>query len=86
MRQFRYIDDVEEWLRPMDYQGFWVATAPFGLTLQPRDHCDREIREGLVDEATVLSVLKSLAVLELTKRHKLKIKIPTPWLKLVETH
>ena len=70
----------------MDYQGFWVAVAPYNLALENRGHCDRDIASGASDEATVLSVQKSLAVLELTKRYKLKVRIPTPWLKLVETH
>ncbi len=86
MRKFKHIDDVEEWLEPMDYQGFWHNIAPYCLVLQPRDDCDRQIASGEVDEKTVLEVLKYFARIELTKRHDLHWKPATPWLKLVETH
>ena len=86
MKNFRYIDDIENWLEPMDYSSFWHAIAPYDLMLQPRDHCDQQIAEGLVDQETVLDVLKSMARIELTKRHGLHWKPVTPWLKLVDTH
>ena len=41
MKKFRYIDDVKDWLEPMDYQGFWVVVEPYDLVLQTRDHCDQ---------------------------------------------
>ena len=70
----------------MDYQGFWAAVAPYGLTLSSRAHCDDQIARGLVDKDTVLDVLKSMARMELAKRHGLQWKPSTPWLNLVETH
>lgn len=86
MQRFRYIDDIEDWLAPMDYEGFWYAVAPYNLILQPRAHCDDQIARGLVDEATVLDVVKHMARMELTKRHGLKWREVTPWLRVVENH
>lgn len=86
MEKFKYIEDVDDWLEPMDYQGFWFAIESYELVLQPRDHCDCQIADGEIDEATVLDVLKYMARLELTNRLGLKHRMPTPWLKLVETH
>lgn len=83
MKTFKDIDEVEEWLSSMDYAGFWYAIDPYGLTLQPKAHCDQEIADGEVDEATVLDVLKYFARLELTQRHDLHWRMPTPWLKIV---
>ncbi len=85
VRKFRYIDDVEAWLEPMDYQGFWVAIAPYDLVLQSRAHCDAEIAAGDADTETVLDVLKYLARIELTQNLDLKWRLPTPWLKLVSS-
>jgi len=86
MKEFRTIDDVEDWLEPMDYSGFWYVIEPYDLVLQPRDHCDDQIASGVVDLETVLDVLKSMARMELTQRHGLHWRLPTPWLKLVESH
>jgi hypothetical protein len=82
MAQFTYIDDVEDWLAPMDYDGFWYAVAPYNLVLQDKDHCDRQIEEGIVEQALVLDVLKSMARIELTQILKLHRKMPTPWVQL----
>lgn len=84
MNEFRDIDDVESWLKPMDYDGFWYAIEPHNLVLQPRDHCEQEIRDGEVTRDVVLNVLKGIARMELTKRHGLHWHMPTPWLTLVE--
>lgn len=84
MREFKTINDIEDWLEPMDYQGFWTAIAPYGLLLPPKHHCDQQIRDGEAEEALVLDGVKYLARLELTKRLNLEWKQSTPWLKLVE--
>lgn len=84
MRKFKDIDEVESWLEPMDYEGFWFAVEPLDMELQPKAHCDRQIASGEVDEATILDGLKYLARIELTKRQGLHWRSPTPWLKLVE--
>ncbi|MFT6658562.1 hypothetical protein [Maritalea sp.] len=86
MKIFKDIDEVEEWLAPMDYEGFWIAIEPYGLTLQPKDHCDQQIADGEVDQATVLEGIKYLARIELTQIQNLHWRMPTPWLKLVSSH
>ena len=86
MKEFRYIDDVEDWLEPMDYSGFWYAIDAYDLELQPRDHCDEQIASGVVDLDTVLDVLKYMARMELKEKLGLESRMPTPWLKLVESH
>ena len=80
------MQDVEAWLKPMDYQGFWHAVGPYELILQDRAHCDSQLADGSVDVDTMLYCLKSMAVMELRQRHSLKDRIPTPWLKLVANH
>lgn len=84
MKKFKYINDVEAWIEPLDYLSFWYAVQPYDLVLQPRDHCDRQIASGEIDEATVLDVLKYFVRLELTARLGLHWRPVTPWLKLVE--
>jgi hypothetical protein len=86
MEKFRYIDDVDDWLEPMNYEEFWRVIKTHYLVLQPRESCDQQIADGEVDRETVLEVMKYLARIELTKRHGLHWKPATPWLKLVENH
>ena len=62
---FEDIQDVKEWLRPLDYLAFWEAVEPYRLTLQDRDHCDELIASGKVDATLILEVLKGLAEMEL---------------------
>jgi hypothetical protein len=86
MREFKNIQDVEDWLEPMDYDGFWYATGACDLTLQPRAHCDAQLAAGEVEPDTMLYCLKHMARMELTQRFSLKNRLPTPWLKLVGSH
>ena len=86
MNNFKYVEDVEDWLKPMDYQGFWVAVAPYNLVLQRREHCDNQIANGEIDLETVIYVLKHMAQTEISQNLGLERKPITPWLKLVETH
>lgn len=69
---FEDVNDVIEWLEPMDYCAFWEAVAPYHLRLQPRDHCDAQIAAGVVDQALVLEVLKSDARIALSAKFGLK--------------
>ncbi|MGJ8531670.1 MAG: hypothetical protein ACSHYC_05765 [Alphaproteobacteria bacterium] len=71
MREFCDIDDVEEWLEPLDYETFWYEVLPFELTLQDRHHCDHQIRVGGISQDLVLDVLKGMARLELTQKLRL---------------
>lgn len=64
---FEDVQDVTEWLEPLDYIAFWDAVEPYNLTLQDRDHCDGLIAGGTVDQGLILSVLKTLA------RHELRV-------------
>lgn len=82
MPAFKHMEDVEEWLAPLDYESFWRKTAPFALGLQSRESCDRQIASGSIDEATVLSVLKGMARLELIERHALPVRDTVPWMSL----
>ena len=75
---FQDIQDLEEWLEPLDYIAFWDAVASYNLTLQDRDHCDGLIAGGDVTADTILKVLKGLAVMELRTAFDLQDRIPEP--------
>ena len=77
MKKFRYREDVEKWLEPMDYQGFWFAVAPYDLVLQRKEHCDGQIANGEIDLETVLDVLKRMALIELVEKLDL-VRNPIP--------
>lgn len=77
MIEFSYIDDIEDYLEPMDYETFWHEIRDFCLILIPREKCDADI-EGGVDEETVLIVLKNLARVELASILKLKWRCDVP--------
>ena len=85
---FEDIQDVEEWLEPLDYLTFWNAVEPYNLTLQDRDHCDELIASGKVDASLILDVLKGLAEMELRKVLNLKDRIhePVDYQHLKSTH
>lgn len=79
MELFNDMEDVEEWLEPLDYEGFWKETAVFQLTeIEPRASCDRQIADSSVDKETVLYVLKGMARLELVRRYALKTREIVP--------
>jgi hypothetical protein len=59
---FQEIQDVEEWLEPLDYIGFWEALAPYGVfSISDRDHCDGLIAGGKVPQTTILKGIKGMA-------------------------
>ena len=78
MIAFEDIQDVEDWLEPLDYLGFWEAVAPYTLILQDRDHCDDLISSGEVDADVILYCLKAMARRELTRMFDLKHRIHEP--------
>ena len=75
---FQDIEEVEEWLEPLDYLAFWEAVAPYQLVLQDRDHCDGLIAGGIVDANLVLDVLKILAAVELQTAFNLTCRVHEP--------
>lgn len=86
MKKFRYREDVEKWLEPMDYQGFWYAVAPYDLELQRKEHCDQMLSSGELDMDTAMDVLKHMALLELVEKFNLVRKPVPPRLKVVVSH
>lgn len=59
---FKDIEEVAEWLDPMDYVTFWDAVAPYRIfTIAERDHCDGLIMGGKVEQETILTGLKYIA-------------------------
>ena len=72
MELFDDWQDVKEWLGPLDYEAFWREIAVFAPEIQSRESCDEQIAAGIVDEATVLDVLKEFVWLELIQRYDLR--------------
>ncbi|MGJ8629108.1 MAG: hypothetical protein ACSHXB_19275 [Sulfitobacter sp.] len=85
MRDFKHVQDLEEWMEPMGYEEFWVKLAPFGVDAEIRANCDLGIARGGSPE-TMLATIKSLTRIELTKELGLKRRPITPWVQLVENH
>lgn len=75
---FEDIQDVEEWLAPLDYIAFWEAVAPYDLGLQDRGLCDGLIASGKVKPALMLANLKFMAMLELRIAFGLKARVHQP--------
>ena len=76
---FEDIQDVEDWLEPLDYLGLWQAVAPYGVFADAdRAHCDVLIANGEVPQATILEGLKVLARVAMTERFGLEHRIYAP--------
>ncbi|MEP3785609.1 hypothetical protein [Ascidiaceihabitans sp.] len=88
MNDFESVEDVSAWLAPLGYDAFWQAVAPHQLFgADEQRHCDQTIAQGIAPFETVLTVLKSIARIELTARHGLKHRStmrPEPQLALVD--
>ena len=82
MREFEHVQDLEEWLEPMGYDEFWVKLTPFGVDGDMRADCDASIANGSPSD-TVLTAMKGLTRIELTKELGLKRRPITPWVQLV---
>lgn len=72
MNMFNFIEDIEEWLEPMDYDEFWREIRPFCLIMIPKEKCDEDIAAGAVTKDVAVGVLKMLARVELTRILKLE--------------
>jgi histidyl-tRNA synthetase len=83
MRDFEHVQDVEEWLEPMGYDEFFVKLSPYGVDAEIRADCETSIANG-ASQDTVLSVIKSLMRIELTKELGLERRPITPWVQLVK--
>ena len=83
MRKFEHVQDVEEWLEPMSWDEFFVKLSPYGVDAEIRADCEISVANG-GSQDTVLSVIKSLMRIELTKELGLKRRPITPWVQLVE--
>lgn len=79
MDPFVDMEEVEEWLAPLDYKMFWQEIARFELDLEPRESCDAQIASKSIDEKTVLFVLKGMARLQLVERFGLRPRAAMPW-------
>lgn len=80
--KFKDIDDIVDWLEPMDYETFWQEISPYCLVMFPREKCDADIESGGADEDTVLYVLKNLARMELAAILRLEWRIDVPMMSL----
>lgn len=79
MIAFEDIDDVQEWLEPLDYRAFWDAVAPWNLfDAADREHFDKVLADGVTDLETMLICLKAEVRMALTERFGLKDRIYTP--------
>ena len=79
MTMFEDIQDVEEWLAPFDYAGFWTAVAPWNIfSSAARAHYDQVMADGEVDPETVLYCLKGMARIELQIRFDLRDRLYEP--------
>ena len=83
MKNFEHVQDVEEWLEPMSWDEFFVKLSPYGVDAGMRADCEVSIADGASID-TVLSVMKSLTRIDLTKELGLKRRPITPWVQLVK--
>jgi hypothetical protein len=66
---FQDVEEVEEWLEPMDYITLWEAMVPYGVfSIAERDHCDELIASGTVKVETILYGIKAIARTGLIER------------------
>ncbi|MBU2527617.1 MAG: hypothetical protein KKC03_13550 [Bacteroidetes bacterium] len=77
MRQFKDVQDLEEWLDPLSYEEFWALTDPFEANKDSRDHCAREIARG-IDPETILICLKGMTRLAVIREQELKYRYDFP--------
>lgn len=70
---FEDIQDIRDWLDPLDYTAFWEAIASWNIyTLADRTHFDGLLANGVTDVDTMLTCLKAEVHLNLTDRFGLE--------------
>lgn len=76
---FQDIQDVSDWLEPLNYVSFWEAVAPYDLfPAGDRGHCDQTVSTGIAPQETVLFCLKVMARIALTERFGLRHRMYEP--------
>lgn len=76
---FEDIQDVQDWLDPLDYIAFWSAIEPWNIFEDAdRAHCDQTIADGVSPQETVLYCMKGMARMELIQRFDLKPRAIEP--------
>lgn len=83
MRNFEHVQDVEEWLEPMSWDEFFVKLSPYGVDAGMRADGEASVSDGASID-TVLTVMKSLTRIDLTKELGLKRRPITPWVQLMK--
>lgn len=83
MVDFKSIEDVEEWLEPMNYEQFWREIRPYCLVMFSREEADAQLEQEPHAVSEILGVLKAVAATRLIMRHDLKLRPIRPRLRLV---
>lgn len=76
---FEDIEDVQDWLEPLDYISFWKAVEPHNIfALEDRAYFDDVIASSVTDTETLLICLKAEARQALTESFGLTHRTYTP--------
>ena len=76
---FEDIQDIRDWLQPMDYTALWQAAAPYQVFAEDdREHFDGLIIQGEVPQDTILECLKTSVRLALTEQFGLQERMYEP--------
>ncbi|MDA5556057.1 hypothetical protein [Shimia sp. MMG029] len=76
---FEDIQDIRDWLDPLDFDAFWSAIEPWAIFEGgDRAHFDQVLSRGITDVDTVLICLKAEARVALTERFGLKERCYVP--------
>ncbi len=79
MRYFDDMEDVEEWLEPLDWDAYWREVSTFDLAIQSRESCEELVANGTLDRSELLGVLKAFVRLEVIALQDLKPRDVMPW-------
>ena len=66
---FEDIQDIRDWLEPLDFEALWEAVEPWAIFEgADRAHFDQILASGVTDTETMLTCLKAEVRLALTDR------------------